>query len=167
MGSSWVRVGDLAVLWELQTFLRISILLQLSFFVWLQWAEWKHLVCAVLWLHAWVFGISGSISFSFSHTTPSMLFFLFYHLFLFSSLSSLFFLLSLSSLSYFSMYFGSTLCSFVVVTAQCYVQNDFLCPSLPYPWANSLALIVYHCHPLTLKTATLRLGTMREAFSLQ
>ena len=101
--------------------------------MWLRWAEWKHLVCAVLGLHAWMFGV----------------------------LSSPFSLLLSYTLTPFSQYyclsFATFFFLFVVVTAQCYVQNYFFffC-ILPYPWASNLALITYHCHPLNFENCHLK-----------
>lgn len=139
--DSWVRVGDLAGPWEVQAFLRnfyfITVIL-----VWLQWAEWKHLVRAVLWLHAWMLGVLSSLALS--HCQSSLPF----PLPLLSTTS----FVSLLVLLYFllvSLFFFP-----VVVTAQCYVQNDFFFVHhciLPYPWANSSALIPYHCHPLNFE----------------
>lgn len=144
--DSWVRVGDLAGPWELQAFLRnfyfITVILE-----WLQWAEWKHLVRAVLWLHAWLLGVLSSLTLPILSLSP------FPYLYLV--------LLALSLSWYYSIFFFSLSLFFsVVVTAQCYVQNDFFffvhhC-ILPYPWANSLALIPYHCHPLNFENCHLK-----------
>lgn len=146
--DSWVRVGDLAGPWELQAFLRnfyfITVILE-----WLQWAEWKHLVRAVLWLHAWMLGVLSSLALSHSQSSLSSSPYLYLVLLALSLSVLLYFLL-------FSLFFFS-----VVVTAQCYVQNDFFfffvhhC-ILPYPWANSSALIPYHCHPLNFENCHLK-----------
>lgn len=48
---------------------------------------------------------------------------------------------------------------FVVVTAQCMCRMIFFLVHhciLPYPWANNLALITYHCHPLNFENCHLK-----------
>ena len=58
---SRVRIGELAVFWEV-CFLHNLHLLTLPLFVQMQWAEWKHLVCALLWQHAERLGFQTSSS---------------------------------------------------------------------------------------------------------
>lgn len=175
MGLSWVRVGDLAVLWELQTFLRnlyfITVILLCVIAV--SWMETPSLCCVMtaclsVWDFRFVLLLSLTLFLlcfsSFSTTSSSLLSLPFPPPF-----SPFPFLPSIPpfpSLLYV-FWFYSVFLWWSLLSVMCrmifYVHHCIL----PYPWANSLALIVYHCHPLTLKTATLRLGTMREAFSLQ
>lgn len=115
----------------------------------LQWAEWKHLVCAVLGLHAWMFGVSSSLSLTLSHS---------------HSLSSLWtlllVLLSLClSVSLFWYFFFFFFLWWSLLSVMCRII--FLCVHhciLPYLWANSLALVMYHCHPLNFKNCHLKTG---------
>lgn len=151
--DSWVRVGDSAVPWELQAFLRnfyfITVIL-----VWLQWAEWEHLVCAVLRLHAWMFGVLSSLALSRSQSSP---------LSLFPSplLSTTSFVSVLVLLSFLIFTFCGGYCS--VLRGEWFLWGFFWfffflayhC-ILPYPWANSLALIPYHCHPLNFENCHLK-----------
>ena len=103
--------------------------------MWLRWAEWKHLVCAVLGLHAWMFGVLSS---------P-----VFLSLTLLHPHSLLSVLLSLFCYFFFSFLWWSLL------SVMCRMIFFFFC-ILPYPWASNLALITYHCHPLNFENCHLK-----------
>lgn len=149
--DSWVRIGDLAGPWELQAFLRnfyfITVILE-----WLQWAEWKHLVRAVLWLHAWMLGVLSSLALSRSRSSlfPLPLPLLSTTSFV-SLLVLLYFLLFSLSLFFFFPWWSllSVMCRMIFFF---FVHHCIL----PYPWANSSALIPYHCHPLNFENCHLK-----------
>lgn len=111
--------------------------------MWLRWAEWKHLVCAVLWLHAWMFGVLSSplfLSLTLSHPHSP-----------------------LSTRQPFSQYYCLSFATFFFPF--CGGHCSVLCAEffflihyciLPYPWASNLALITYHCHPLNFENCHLK-----------
>ena len=107
--------------------------------MWLRWAEWKHLVCAVLWLHAWMFGVSSSPLLSLTLSLPSL-----------PCSPSLSTIVSLLLLFFFPFCGGhrSVLCAEWLF----FVHHGIL----PYPWASNLALITYHCHPLNFENCHLK-----------